>query len=276
MQQRLPRLEGKVAIVTGSGARVAGLRVGTGKAISITFAREGAKVLLVDRALSNAEDTLASIQAEGGEASAFEGDVTNSAHCRAMVETAMERYGRLDVLVNNAGIFVPEGPGVPEGSVVDVPEDLWDEVLNVNLKSMMLASKFAIPEIIKGGGGAIINLSSTGGLRAAQNSRISYNTSKGGVIALTSTMAAQHGRDNIRVNCIAPGAIDTPMASNAVGSPGVQTTPLGTLGTAWDVAWAAVYLASDESRWVTGIVLPVDAGSLITAPAMASLYSQQS
>ena len=266
MQQRRPRLEGKVAIVTGAGARDSGPRVGTGKAISVTFAREGAKVLLVDRVLSNAEDTLASIQAQGGEASVFEGNVTSSAHCEAMVEAARERYGRVDVLVNNAGIFVPEG------TVVDVPEDLWDEVLNVNLKSMMLASKFAIPELIKSGGGAIINLSSTGGLRAAKSSRISYNTSKGGVIALTATMAAQHGRDNIRVNCIAPGAIDTPMASNAVESPNVQSTPLGTLGTAWDIAWAAVYLASDEARWVTGVVLPVDAGSLITSPAMASEY----
>ena len=163
MQQRRPRLEGKVAIVTGAGARDSGPRVGTGKAISVTFAREGAKVLLVDRVLSNAEDTLASIQAQGGEASVFEGDVTSSAHCEAMVEAARERYGRVDVLVNNAGIFVPEG------TVVDVPEDLWDEVLNVNLKSMMLASKFAIPELIKSGGGAIINLSSTGGLRAAKN-----------------------------------------------------------------------------------------------------------
>ena len=272
MQHRRPRLEGKVAIVTGAGASATGPRAGTGKAISITFAREGAKVLLVDRSFSNAADTHASIQAEGGEASVFEGDVTNSGHCAGMVEAARERYGRLDILVNNAGIFVPEGPGVPEGSVVDVPEDLWDKVLNVNLKSMMLASKYAIPEILKTGGGAIINLSSIGGLRAGKNSRVSYNTSKGGVIALTSTMAAQHGRDNIRVNCIAPGAIDTPMASNVVESPGVRSTPLGTLGTAWDVAWAAVYLASDEARWVTGIVLPVDAGSLVTSPAAASLY----
>ena len=152
MQQRRPRLEGKVAIVTGAGARATGPRAGTGKAISVTFAREGAKVLLVDRSFSNAEDTHASIQAEGGEASVFEGDVTNSAHCKGMVEAARERYGRLDILVNNAGIFVAEGLGVPEGSVIDVPEDLWDQVLTVNLKSMMLASKYAIPEIIKTGG----------------------------------------------------------------------------------------------------------------------------
>ena len=262
MPERKPRLEGKVAIVTGAGS--SGPGIGTGRATSVLFAREGARVLLVDRVAEHAEETLVAIRAEGGEASVFEADVTNPADCQGMVETVRSRYGRLDILVNNVGIVGP-------GSVTDVKEEDWDRVLAINLKSMMLTSKYAIPEMIEGGGGAIVNLSSIAGLRAGSGgASISYAVSKGGVIALTTQMAVHHGRDNIRVNCIAPGHIYTPMVA-AVMTEEMRDLrrragPLGTEGTAWDIAWAAVFLASDEARWITGVVLPVDAGLLATTP----------
>ena len=271
MQQRRPRLEGKVAIVTGAGS--SGPGVGTGKAASILFAREGAKVLLVDQDPGHAEETLATIREEGGEASVIGADVTSASDCRAMVAAAQERYGALHILFNNVGI---NGPG----SVVEVKEEDWDRVLAVNLKSMMLTSKYAVPEMIEAGGGSIINMSSIVGLRASTSiidvqtggsgASTAYAASKGGVISLTTSMAVQHGRENVRVNCIAPGHIYTPMVAGRmteeVRDLRRRAGPLGTEGTAWDVAWAALFLASDESRWITGVVLPVDAGVLGTTP----------
>lgn len=266
-EQRPRRLEGKVAIVTGAGSRGPG--VGTGKAASILLAREGAKVLLVDRVAAQAEETLDTIRAENGEASVFECDITSSESCRAMVEAATERYGGLHILMNNVGI-------PSRGTVVDVSEEEWDKVHEVNLKSVMLVSKHAIPRMKASGGGSIINISSVDALRTAGLGGIAYAASKGGMIAMTTTMAVQHGRDNIRVNCIAPGLLYTPLVA---GSPLVndevrelrrQAAPLGTEGTAWDVAWATVFLASDESRWITGVVLPVDAG-LITTTGLTML-----
>ncbi len=261
MEQRRLRLEGKVAIVTGAGS--SGPGVGTGKATATLFAREGAKLLLVDRAASQAESTLATILEEGGEASVFQGDVTQSEDCRAMVEAAVERYGGLHILFNNVGIR-------GRGSVVDVNEEDWDRVLETNLKSMMLTSKHAVPKMASGGGGSIINVSSIAGLRAGSGgSSVSYSASKGGVIALTTSMAVSHGRENIRVNCIAPGHIYTPMVSAMTDETRDlrrRAGPLGSEGTAWDIAWAAVFLASDEARWISGVVLPVDAGLLATTP----------
>ncbi len=262
MQRPRFRLEGKVAIVTGAGS--SGPGVGTGKATATLFAREGAKVLLVDRSGSAAEETLSAIREEGGEASVFEADVTSSEDCRAMVEAAVQQYGGVNILFNNVGIL-------GSGSVVDVDEDLWDRVLEVNLKSMMLTSKHAIPRMIESGGGSIINVSSIAGLRAGSGgAAVPYATSKAGVVGLTTTMAVTHGRDNVRVNCIAPGHIYTPMVSGTMPDEyrdlRRRAGPLGTEGDAWDIAWAAVFLASDESRWVSGIVMPVDAGLLATTP----------
>ncbi len=260
-----------MAIVTGAGSRGPG--VGTGKAASILFAREGAKVLLVDQDPAHAEETLTAIREEGGEASVFGADVTSSSDCEAMVAAALERYGALHVLFNNVGI---DGPG----SVVDVEEEVWDRVLAVNLKGMMLTSKYAVPRMVEAGGGSIINMSSIVGLRASTSvidvksdtgaASTAYAASKGGVISLTTSMAVQHGRENVRVNCIAPGHIYTPMVAGRmteeVRDLRRRAGPLGTEGTAWDVAWAALFLASDESRWITGVVLPVDAGVLGTTP----------
>ena len=259
MMDRRPRLEGKVAIITGAGS--SGIGIGGGKATAVLFAREGAKVLLIDAMLSRAEETLGFIQSEGGDASMFQADVTSSDDCRRMVQAAMERYGRLDILDNNVGIS-------RGGTVVEVSEEQWDEIMAVNVKSVMLASKYAIPAMIRGGGGAIINISSVAGMRAL--SRTPYSASKGAVIALTKSMAADHGKDNVRVNAIAPGLIYTPMVAprmtEEVREERRLAAPLQVEGTAWDVAWAAVYLASDEARWVTGVVLPIDAGLTITTP----------
>ena len=261
------RLEGKVAIVTGAGS--SGPGVGNGKAMAILFAREGAKVLLADNVEARARETLGLIREEGGTASVFEGDVTSSDDCRGMVEAAVERYGRLDVLDNNVGIS-------HRARVVEVREEEWDRVMEVNVKSIMLTSRHAIPAMIESGGGSIINISSIAGLRA--NGTTPYSTSKAAVIGLTFSMAGDHGRDNIRVNCIAPGLVYTPMVAPRMDDELRRTrresAPLGTEGTAWDVAWAAVYLASDESRWVTGVVIPVDAGLSVTTPVTSTPLAQ--
>mgnify|MGYP001594273131 CR=1 FL=1 len=268
MPERRPRLEGKVAIVTGAGS--SGQGIGNGKATAVLFAREGAKVLLVDMAKERAEETLAMIQEEEGEASVFQADVTRADDCRRMVEAALDRYGRLDILDNNVGIS-------RRGTVLEVSEEDWDQVMAVNVKSIVLASRYAIPRMIEGGGGAIINISSIAGLRA--HSSTPYTTSKAAVIGLTISMAADHGKDNIRVNCIAPGLVYTPMVAPRMDAALRETrrkaAPLGSEGTAWDIGWAAVYLASDEARWVNGVVLPVDAGLTVTTPATYATLAQQ-
>jgi len=259
-----PRLENKVAIVTGAGATGSGDFVGIGQAISILFARHGAEVLLVDRDQQNAETTLATIREEGGRASLFVGDVTSNSDCQGMVAAALAEYGKLNILINNVGISGP-------GSVTDVEEDFWDKVIDVNLKSVMLTSKHAIPKMIEAGGGSIVNLSSIVGLRAGSGRPSHpYAASKGGIIGLSNSMAVHYGRDNIRVNCIAPGHIRSPMvarhSTEEMLSLRRRAGPLGTEGTPWDVAWAALFLASEEARWVSGVTLPVDAGLLAATP----------
>ena len=268
MPERRPRLEGKVAIVTGAGS--SGEGIGNGKATSVLFAREGAKVLLVDAVRERAEETLIMIKEEGGEASVFQADVTSAEECRHMVDAAVERYGRVDILDNNVGIS-------QRGTVVEVSEEDWDRVMTVNLKTMVLASKAAIPKMIEGGGGAIINISSIAGLRA--HSSTPYTASKAAVIGLTFSMAADHAKDNIRVNAIAPGLLYTPMVAPRVDADLREhrrnSAPMQTEGTGWDIGYAAVYLASDEARWVTGVVLPVDAGLLAVTPVTFTPNQQQ-
>ena len=264
MPEQTTRLKSKVAVVTGAGATGSGDFVGIGQAISILFARLGAKVLLVDREEKNVETTMATIREEGGEASLFVGDVTNNADCQDMANAAVERYGKLNVLVNNVGISGP-------GSVTDVAEDFWDTVMDVNLKSVMLTSKHAIPRMIEDGGGSIINLSSIVGLRAGSGAPSHpYAASKGGMIGLSNSMAVHYGRNNIRVNCIAPGHIHIPMVARHTTQEMLdfrrRAGPLGTEGTPWDVAWAVAFLASDEARWISGATLPVDAGLLAATP----------
>ena len=266
--ERKGRLEGKVAIVTGAGS--SGPGIGNGKAAAVLFAREGAKVLLADQVLARAEETLELILQEGGQASAFEANVIKAEDCRRMVEAAVERYGRLDVLDNNVGIS-------RRGTVVEVQEEDWDFVMAVNVKSIVLSSKYAIPKMMETGGGSIINISSIAGLRA--HSSTPYTASKAAVIGLTMSMAADHGPDGIRVNCIAPGLIFSPMVAPRMDDDlreiRKSASPLRTEGDSWDVGYAALYLASDESRWVNGITLPVDAGLTTLSPVTYQTLGQQ-
>ena len=269
MTERPPRLEGKVAIVTGAGS--SGEGVGNGKAASILFSREGAKVLLVDFQEDRARETLQIIQEEGGVASTLQGDMTKLDDCERMAQTAMERYGRVDILDNNVGIS-------QRGTVLEVSEDDWDRVMTVNMKTIMLASKATIPHMIaSGGGGAIVNISSIAGLRA--HSSTPYSASKAGVIGLTFSMAADHATDNIRVNAIAPGLVYTPMVAPRMNDDLRQfrseAAPLKSEGTGWDVGYAALFLASDEARWITGICLPVDAGLTAVHPGTYTPMNQQ-
>ena len=257
----ITRLANKVAIVTGAGTRsqnVSGVGVATAKA----FADQGAKILIVDIDETAAQITESAITEAGGEASIYVADVAHESGCRQLVEAAVESYGKLDILMNSVGIL-------GRGAVMEIEEDSWQRVLDVNLKSMAFISKFAVPAMIDSGGGSIINISSVDGIRAGMSHSITYAASKGGVIAMTRAMAVHHGRDNIRVNCIAPGMIYTSMVE-AVNEKRRelrrQIAPLGTEGTAEDVALAAVFLASDESRWITGVLLPVDAGLMAAGP----------
>ena len=263
------RLSNKVAIVTGAGSSDRG--DGVGSAISITFAKHGCKVLLVDKNETYAKNTASAIRDLGGESVICNSDVTKISDAEKMVDLAIYSFGRLDILVNNVGIL-----GV--GDVTNVEEENWDNVLDTNLKSMMLTSKYAIPKMLLTGGGSIINMSSCSGLRGSgQFDSIPYSTSKGAINTLTQSMAVQHGRDNIRVNSIAPGLIYTPMVSAEMTPEQrdlrVQAAPLGTEGTPWDIALAALFLASEESRWVNGVVLPVDAGLIVTTPLSGLHYN---
>jgi NAD(P)-dependent dehydrogenase (short-subunit alcohol dehydrogenase family) len=256
-----PRLAGKVAIVTGAGSRGEG--IGNGRAAAVLFAREGAKVLLVDQDKTAAEATLGLIAAEGGTAAVFAADVTRSDQCRAMVDEAVRRWGRLDILDNNVGIG-------GRGSVVEMDEAQWDRMMTVNVKSMMLAGKHAIPAMVRGGGGAIVNISSISALRP--RGLTAYSASKGAVIALTRAMAIDHAAQNVRVNCIAPGPVYTPMVyaggmSAELRDQRRRASPLGIEGTGWDIGHAALFLVSDEARYITGVVLPVDGGVTIASPS---------
>jgi NAD(P)-dependent dehydrogenase (short-subunit alcohol dehydrogenase family) len=257
MKQR--RLEGKVAIVTGAAPRSPG--VGNGSAVAILFAREGAKVVLVNRSAQRAPELQRTIEQEGGECAVCIADVTRADDVARMVDTAVQHYGRLDILHNNVG----HGGAA---RMADMTEEEWDTIMQTNLKSMMLCCKYSIPHMRRSGGGSIINISSVAGsigLRSPKQGLVAYSTAKAGVSGLTRSLAAELAADSIRVNCIVVGMVDTPLVAEygeEVREKRRLAVPLQTTGTGWDVAWAAVYLASDESRWVTGIELPIDAGQM--------------
>ena len=250
------RLREKVAIVTGAGSRGPGL--GNGKAAAILFAREGARVLCVDRALPRAEETVALIRAEGGEAAALGADVTRADDCRAMVDAAVARWGGLDVLHNNVGIESRK-------DLLETTEEEWDEVLAVDLKSVFLATQAAVPAMVRRGGGSVVCVSSIAGHRG--HGRTAYAAAKAGIEGFVRSVAVQLGPQGVRINAIAPGTVWTPMVEG-LGPEARErrrkASPLGIEGTGWDVGWGAVYLASDESRWVTGHVLVIDAGLTAT------------
>ncbi|CAA0098071.1 Glucose 1-dehydrogenase [Halioglobus japonicus] len=253
------RLSGKVAIV--SGAAAADGAIGIGAATATLFAREGAKVLLVNRTEANAQRLCDDIVSQGGECAVFIGDVTREDDVQRMVEAALATYGQIDVLHNNAGVGAP-------GTVVNVKQEVWDNAMKTNLQATMLTCKYSIPHMIASGGGSIINTSTVGavqGFRRGDVGFAAYAASKAGLIGLTLSIAADYAADGIRANSLVAGMVNTP-ALHRLGEEARNkrrlAVPLQTEGTPWDVAWAALYLASDEARWVTGASLPVDGGQM--------------
>jgi NAD(P)-dependent dehydrogenase (short-subunit alcohol dehydrogenase family) len=258
-------LTGKVALISGGGA--AGDGIGNGRAAAILLARAGAKVLVADRELALAERTVEMIVAEGGTAAALAADVTDEAGCKRLVEATVNRFGRLDFLDNNVGIG-------SRGSVVEEKAEQYRRVMQVNVESMFLLSKYAIPAMIETAqGGAIVNISSISALRP--RGLTTYTTSKAAIIGLTRAMAVDHGRDNIRVNCICPGPMYTPMVyargmSEAARTQRAKASVLKREGTGWDVGHAVKFLLSDYARYITGQVLVVDGGVTLQAPERES------
>jgi NAD(P)-dependent dehydrogenase (short-subunit alcohol dehydrogenase family) len=260
------RLTGKTAIVVGAG-QTPGETIGNGRATAILFAREGARVLLVDRRLDSARETERMIIGEGGEASSFEADVISSNGCQAMVRACVDRFGRLDILHNNVGI------GEGDAGPVDLDEEAWHRIIDTNLKSMFLTCKHALPVMREQGSGTIVNVSSVASIASVP--LLAYKVSKAGVNALTQQIAMGNAGYDIRVNAILPGLMNTPMAieawARATGVPREEIVrrrdaqvPLGKKqGTAWDIAFAALFLASDEAKFITGVLLPVDGGQTL-------------
>jgi NAD(P)-dependent dehydrogenase (short-subunit alcohol dehydrogenase family) len=255
-------LKDKVAIVSGGGA--AGDGIGNGRAACILLARAGAKVLVVDRDLTLAERTVTMIAEEGGTAAAASYDVTESAQCAAMVADAVTRWGRLDCLDNNVGIG-------SKASVVDETEETWARVMHVNVDTMFLTCKHAIPAMIRtAGGGSIVNISSISALRP--RGLTAYSVSKGAVIALTQAMAVDHGPEGIRVNCVVPGPMYTPMVyargmTEQARDTRRKASVLGREGTGWDIGAAVRFLLSEQARYITGQLLSVDGGATLVGPS---------
>ncbi|WP_142846208.1 SDR family NAD(P)-dependent oxidoreductase [Telmatospirillum sp. J64-1] len=258
------RLQGKIAIITGAGQQP-GMTAGNGRATAIRFAQEGATCLLVDRNVSWAQETLDIIGDDSG-ASVFEADVTREADCRAIVDAALTRYGRIDILHNNVGMSKGDKP-TPE-----LDAEVWDGIMALNLKSMFLLCKHSLPPMREKRSGCIINISSTSSL--SKRPTVAYKTSKGAINTLTQHVAAENAAFGIRANAIVPGLIDTPMAierrAQETGRSRAEIraerdalVPMGYMGEAWDVANAAVFLASDEAKYITGVLLPVDGGLLL-------------
>lgn len=257
-----PGLTGKVAIIAGGGA--AGDGIGNGRAAAILLARAGTKVLVADRELKLAERTVEMIKAEGGHAVAHAGDLTQEAECKRLVDAAVDHWGRLDLLDNNIGIG-------SRGSVVDEKPEEYRRVMQVNVETMFLLSKHAIPAMKKTAkGGAIVNISSISALRP--RGLTTYTVSKAAVIGLTQAMAVDHGRDGIRVNCICPGPMYTPMVNRGNGmseanrAQRVNASVLKIEGTGWDVGHAVRFLLSNHARYITGQVLVVDGGVTLQGP----------
>ena len=261
------RLKDKVAIVVGAG-QTPGQTMGNGRATAVLFAREGARLLLVDSNLESAQETRETIENEGGDAKALKADITKPDQCAAFAEACVAEYGRIDILHNNVGVM----QGDDEAPFVR--EEIWDRIIDVNLKGMFLSCKHVLPVMRKQRAGVIINISSTAAVWSG-DPYISYNTSKAGVNGLTTALVIECARYGIRVNAIMPGMIETPMGVDATAATtGIDRDELvkkrnamiplgGRLGEAWDVAYAALFLASDEAKFITGAILPVDGGQLL-------------
>ena len=257
------RLKGKVAIVVGAGQQ-AGDTIGNGRAISLLFAREGAQVMLVDCNLESALETKSMIEKEGGQAFAFKADIVNEDECRQIPNKCVDEYGQIDILVNNAGI------GEGDRRLIKVREEVWDKIFNVNLKGMFFTCKHVLPVMENQQSGCIVNISSAAAVCLGPFT--AYRISKAGVNTLTSQIAMEYAKKGVRANAIMLGLINTPMAINAyINTIGLEKksvikirnklVPLkGGMGDAWDTANAALFLASDEAKFITGVILPVDGG----------------
>lgn len=247
------RLKDKVAIVVGAGSIRPG--IGNGKATAILFAKEGAKVACVDLRLEAAQETVETIKRQGGQAIAISADATKEAGAKKIIEEAISNFGKIDILFNNVGIGLGERG-------LKITEKDWDMVMNTNLKSIMAVCKYVVPEMIKGGGGAIVNNASMAAFYGHYN--YPYAASKAGVVALTRSLAVGLAKYNIRINCVAPGLIATPMVEGLMGprrdNTVEQRVPLKRHGKAEEVAYAVLFLASDEASFITGQTICVDGG----------------
>lgn len=257
------RLKDKVAIIVGAG-QTPGDTIGNGRAMALLFAREGARVMLVDRRLDSALETKTMIDQEGGHSFAIKADITRSVDCKQMAEQCMETYGQIDVLVNNVGI------GSGDRGPVNLSEEVWHRIFDVNLKGMFLTCKYVLPYMENQGKGSIINISSAAAVCSVN--MLAYKTSKAGVNALTHSIAMKYASKGIRVNAIMPGLMNTPMAIEGISQDlGISKEELikrrnsqvplqGGMGDGWDTAYAALFLASDEAKFITSVILPVDGG----------------
>jgi NAD(P)-dependent dehydrogenase (short-subunit alcohol dehydrogenase family) len=259
----MDRLKGKVAVIVGAG-QTPGDTIGNGRAISVLFAREGAKVMLVDKNLKQVKDTKSMIDQDGGESFIFEADITKEDDCRNMVEKCLEIYNRIDILVNNVGI------ASGDSKLVDLKERTWDKIFDVNLKGMFFTCKYVLPVMEKQESGSIINVSSVAAVCAVRY--VAYKISKSAVNSLTHQLAMKYAKNGIRVNAIMLGLMNTPMAIEGISRVmGIKKEDLiklrdsrvplkGGMGDAWDTAYAALFLASDEAKFITSVILPVDGG----------------
>ena len=248
------KLKGKVAFVSGFGS-------GLGQAIAVMFAKEGAAVAGTSKTEAKGRQTVAMIERIGGKARFHGGDVGNSSQMKALIEETVKEFGGLDILVNSAGVRT-------NGSITDITEEDWDRTLDANLKGAFVLSRLAIPEMKKRGGGVILHIAARSGM-LGQAGRAAYCASKGGMVRLTEAMAMDHAPDHIRVNCICPGPTRTPMVDTSTPEKLARyktRVPLGRIGEPEDVAYAALYLASDEASFVTAAILPVDGGMRLTGP----------
>jgi NAD(P)-dependent dehydrogenase (short-subunit alcohol dehydrogenase family) len=252
MKQR--SLDGKVAIVTGAGS-------GIGRAIATLFAEEGARVAVVDVSESDGKETVELLRKRGGDAIFIQGDISNSAIVKRIVETTVKKYERVDILCNNAGVE-------SMGSILEITEENWDKVMSINLKGVFLCSKHSVPKMVENGGGVIINIASVLGLIGSKG-EAAYCASKGGIISLTRAMALDFAPHNIRVNCICPGSVLTPTFKRVMTSLGdyeaafqrnLDKIPLKRIAEPAEIAYAALYLASEKASYITGSVLVIDGG----------------
>jgi NAD(P)-dependent dehydrogenase (short-subunit alcohol dehydrogenase family) len=247
------RLGGKVAVITGAAG-------GMGKIAAELFAREGARVVVADVLDEQGEATVEGIRGVGGEAVYVHTDVSSASDAERMVATAVDTYGSLDVLYNNAGIMHAD-----DESPVSTPEEVWDRTIAINLKGVFLGCRFGIPAMIESGGGSIVNVASFVALMGAANPQIAYTASKGGVLSMTREIAVQYARQGVRANAICPGPIETPLTSQILDTEEKRQRrlvhiPIGRFGRAEEVVQAALFLASDESSLMTGASLVVDGG----------------